>query len=143
MIATQWKVIAVVLFTGSLVAGGTAVHALQASSAPVNDVQAKEGASQTSKSSHEEPLPPTSRTDAELSELMREEIELLETQLAKKKGAAAKVEAERQLALAIVATNVRRNQRKPEMVSLEEMRRAEAEVAVAQALAEVAEGRDP
>lgn len=139
MIATQWKVIAVVLLAGSLVAGGTAVHSLQASSASVNDVQAKEGSSQTSKSSHEEPLPATSRTDAELAELMREEIELLETQLAKKKGEVAKVDAQRHLALAIVATNKRLNERRPEMVSLEEMRRAEAEVALAQALSEVAE----
>jgi RND family efflux transporter MFP subunit len=43
----------------------------------------------------------------------------------------AKAEAQRQLALAIVATNDRLNARRPGMVSLEEMRKAEAEVQVA------------
>ncbi len=43
----------------------------------------------------------------------------------------AKAEAQMQLALAVVATNKRLNERRPGMVSLEEMRKAEAEVQVA------------
>jgi RND family efflux transporter MFP subunit len=45
-----------------------------------------------------------------------------------------KAEAQRELALAIVATNVRLNARRPGMVSQEEMRKAEAEVKVAEAM---------
>ncbi|WP_406693717.1 efflux RND transporter periplasmic adaptor subunit [Singulisphaera sp. Ch08] len=47
------------------------------------------------------------------------------------KAAEAKAEAQKQLAIAIVATSKRLNARKPDMVSLEEMRKAEAEVQVA------------
>jgi RND family efflux transporter MFP subunit len=48
------------------------------------------------------------------------------------KATEAKAEAQRQLALAIVATNERLNTRRPGMVSLEEMRKSEAEVKVAE-----------
>jgi RND family efflux transporter MFP subunit len=44
----------------------------------------------------------------------------------------AKADAQKELAEAIVATNIRLNQRRPGMVSLEEMRKNEAEVKVAE-----------
>ncbi|SIO21212.1 RND family efflux transporter, MFP subunit [Singulisphaera sp. GP187] len=64
----------------------------------------------------------------EIADLTVKKAELLVTNVAAKN----KAEAQRELALAIVATNARLNQRNPGMVSLEEMRKAEAEVKVAQ-----------
>ena len=130
MVATQWKVIAVALFTASLVAGGTAVHALQSSGAASNDVQAEKGKSETPKESREGQPPTTTRPDAELSEQLHDEIDLLEAQLATKKGEVAKAEAQRQLAIAIVATNARLNREETgRMVSKQELIKAESEVA--------------
>jgi RND family efflux transporter MFP subunit len=54
---------------------------------------------------------------------------------ASNKGAEEKALAQQELALAVVATNERLNQRRPGMVSQEEMRKAEAEVKVAAAMA--------
>jgi len=54
---------------------------------------------------------------------------------AKNVAAEEKALAQRELALAVVATNERLNQRRPGMVSQEEMRKAEAEVKVADAMA--------
>jgi len=54
------------------------------------------------------------------------------------KAAEAKADAQRELAVAIVATNVRLNLRRPGMVSQEEMRKNEAEVKVAEEMKNVA-----
>ncbi|SIO31263.1 RNA polymerase sigma factor, sigma-70 family [Singulisphaera sp. GP187] len=145
MVATQWKVIAVALLTTTLVAGGTVVHALQSSGTPSNDVHAKTGTSETPKGSSREGQPPaTTRPDAELAEQLRNEIDLLEAQLAKQRGEVAKAEGQRKLALAHVATNARLNERNPGMVSKEEVARAEAgvDVALAQCLIATAEARE-
>lgn len=64
----------------------------------------------------------------EIADLTVKKAELMVTNVAAKN----KAEAQRDLALAIVATNARLNQRKPGMVSIEEMRKAEAEVKVAE-----------
>lgn len=60
------------------------------------------------------------------------DLTVKKAQVAVEGGAAiAKAEAQKQLALTVLATSKRLNARKPDMVSLEEMRKAEAEVQVA------------
>lgn len=70
---------------------------------------------------------PIGQLHQEIAELTVKKAELTVKSVATE----AKAEAQRQLAIAIVATNQRLNSRKPGMVSLEEMRKAEAEVQVA------------
>jgi hypothetical protein len=67
------------------------------------------------------------------SDELREELDLLSVRVATKRAELERRQAQRELALAVVATNQRLNQRRPGMVSAEELAKTESEVRIAAA----------
>jgi len=135
MLFTKFKVAAASVLIAGAVAAGASVLAMGAPGITSDD------------------LPPTSRQPAqkdvnplpaahlrnpaeparELADELRDELDLLSVRLNKKRAELERSEAQRELALAVVATNERLIHRRPGMVSAEELAKAESEVRIAAA----------
>jgi multidrug resistance efflux pump len=84
-------------------------------------------------------LNPPDQQATDLAGRLRTELDLLSLELKRKQAELQKAVAQRELALAQVATNERLNQRRPGMVSQEELRTVQGAVKVADAQVELAQ----
>lgn len=140
MIATKLQLGAMAAFTTVLVVGATAVHALQTPGADgAAPPAARDPAQAEARTKKERALGLTAQPAAGLSDPLRDELDWLTVQLAKRKGAVDKSKARYHEALATVEAHTRLNLRSPGVVSTEELKKVEIEVMVATAEVQLAE----
>ncbi len=135
MLFTKFKVAAASLLIAGVVAAGSSVLAIGPPEITPND--APPALSQAAQ--EDVKLPPAAQVKnsaeppRDLSDQLRDELDLLSVRLDTKRAELERAQAQRELALAVVATHQRLNQRRPGMVSAEEITKAESEVRIAAA----------
>jgi RNA polymerase sigma factor (sigma-70 family) len=140
MVLTKLKIVAVVVLALVIGAGSGSVLSSQAPEGkPADAPEAKAALPKDTKPAAESPSSSPDQRATDLAERLRTELDLLSLELMRKQAELQKAVAQREMALAVVATDERLNQRRPGMVSQEELRKAQAEAEVANAQIELAQ----
>jgi RNA polymerase sigma factor (sigma-70 family) len=139
MFSTKLTTAAVVLLALIIGAGSGTVLSTQGPEGEYADApKAKAAPPKGTKPVAEDPSSPPDQRAADLAGRLRTELDRLSLEVKRKQIELQKAVAQRELAGTVVATDERLNQRRPGMVSQEEIRKAQAEVEVADAQIELA-----
>jgi RNA polymerase sigma factor (sigma-70 family) len=140
MFLSKLKIVAAVLVALAVGAAGGSVLSSQSSGEKLGETPAAKGAQpKATEPAVEDPSSPPEQRATELAQRLRTELDYLSLGLKRKQVELQKAIAQRELLLAVVATQRRLNERRPGMVSIQEQRKAEADVEVANAQVELAQ----